>query len=78
MKRKAKPSKIPFRISKLAQREVQALMRHVGVGFSAPGSSVATSDSPALLQATVPPEPPKIFKTVDSRGVVHFSNIEPN
>ena len=39
---------------------------------------IATSDSPALLQASAPPEPPKIFKTVDSRGVVHFSNIEPS
>src|SRR5262245_48192160 len=38
---------------------------------------VVTSDSPASLQAAAPPQPAKIFKTVDSRGVVHFSNIEP-
>jgi soluble lytic murein transglycosylase-like protein len=38
---------------------------------------ILTSDSPASLQAAGPPEPTKIFKTVDSHGVVHFSNIEP-
>jgi len=37
---------------------------------------VASSGSPATETATRP-EPQKIFKTVDSRGVVYFSNIEP-
>jgi Transglycosylase SLT domain len=37
---------------------------------------VAATGSPAVT-ATADPEPSKIFKTVDSRGVAHFSNIEP-
>jgi len=31
----------------------------------------------AMMAAATAPEPPKIFKTVDARGIVHFSNIEP-
>jgi soluble lytic murein transglycosylase-like protein len=38
---------------------------------------VASSGSSAMMEAASRPEPPRIFKTVDDRGVVHFSNIEP-
>jgi soluble lytic murein transglycosylase-like protein len=41
---------------------------------SAPAAALAGS-SPVMEAA---PEPPKIFKTVDARGTVHFSNIEPS
>ena len=39
---------------------------------------MAVGISPAKMAAASAPEPPKIFKTVDARGVVHFSNIEPS
>jgi soluble lytic murein transglycosylase-like protein len=39
--------------------------------------TVVSSAPPAMMAATSEPEAPKIFRTVDSRGVVHFSNIEP-
>ena len=41
---------------------------------SAPAAAVAGSN-PGMEAA---PEPPKIFKTIDARGIVHFSNIEPS
>jgi hypothetical protein len=37
----------------------------------------AATQVPARMAAASEPEPPKLFKTVDARGVVHFSNIEP-
>jgi hypothetical protein len=37
----------------------------------------ATAGSRGVIQPTSDPEPPKIFKLVDARGIVHFSNIEP-
>jgi soluble lytic murein transglycosylase-like protein len=41
-------------------------------------TSAASSLQGATANAAVSaPEPPKIFKTVDARGIVHFSNIEP-
>jgi soluble lytic murein transglycosylase-like protein len=33
--------------------------------------------SPATVTAAAAPEPQKVFKVVDERGVVHFSNIGP-
>jgi len=39
--------------------------------------AVVASAPPAMMAATSEPETPKIFRMVDSRGVVHFSNIEP-
>jgi len=37
----------------------------------------ASTEPRASTGAASTPEPQKIFKTVDARGVVHFSNIEP-
>jgi soluble lytic murein transglycosylase-like protein len=39
--------------------------------------TVATALPAATIAAATAPETPKIFKTVDARGIVHFSNIEP-
>src|SRR5439155_17543852 len=39
--------------------------------------AVVASAPPAMMAATSEPETPKIFRMVDSRGVVHFSNIGP-
>jgi soluble lytic murein transglycosylase-like protein len=38
---------------------------------------IAATQVPAMMAAASEPEPPKLFKTVDARGVVRFSNIEP-
>lgn len=35
------------------------------------------ASSPATVAAAAAPEPPRVFKVVDERGVVHFSNIGP-
>ena len=37
----------------------------------------ASAGPAAVMTAAATPEPPRIFKMVDERGVVHFSNIEP-
>jgi soluble lytic murein transglycosylase-like protein len=49
-------------------------IRSIYKGKSAP--VLATNDAPAITPASAP-EPPKIFKVIDARGVQHFSNIEP-
>jgi hypothetical protein len=49
-------------------------IRSIYKGKSAP--LVATADASATTPASTP-EPPKIYKVVDERGVLHFSNIEP-
>ena len=49
-------------------RKIRAIYRTKSTPVLAVGMSPAASA----------PEPPKIFKTVDARGVVHFSNIEPS
>jgi soluble lytic murein transglycosylase-like protein len=37
----------------------------------------ASTAAPSAVAASSTPEPARIYKTVDARGVVHFSNIEP-
>jgi soluble lytic murein transglycosylase len=49
-------------------------IRSIYKGKSAP--LVATADASATTPASTP-EPPKIYKVIDERGVLHFSNIEP-
>jgi soluble lytic murein transglycosylase-like protein len=44
-------------------------------GKSAPATTPIVS--PAMDAAAPSPEPTRIYKMVDARGVVHFSNIEP-
>src|SRR5204862_1845022 len=50
-------------------------IRSIYNGKSAP---LTAEPSTAMAAAEAPkPETPKIYRTVDERGVVHFSNIEP-
>ena len=39
--------------------------------------AIDPAGSPAMMAAVSAPEPPKIYRVVDARGVVHFSNIGP-
>src|SRR5262245_59030093 len=54
-------------------RKVRAIYK----GKSATAPVSVESVASAMIAAASSPEPPKIFKIVDERGVVHFSNIEP-
>ena len=57
--------------------ETRNYVRKISAMYNKPAASV-TSPSPATqtAQAAVPPPPP-IYRNVDQRGVVHFSNIGP-
>jgi soluble lytic murein transglycosylase-like protein len=44
---------------------------------STPITARSLSAQGQTMVAASAPEPPKIYKSVDARGVVHFSNIEP-
>jgi soluble lytic murein transglycosylase-like protein len=52
-------------------RKIRAIYKKKSAPVAAP------MGSPAMMTATSEPEPPKLYKMVDARGVVHFSNIEP-
>jgi soluble lytic murein transglycosylase-like protein len=48
----------------------------VRANYGKSGSVTTRAAAPPVVQEASP-EPPKIYKVVDTRGVVHFSNIEP-
>jgi soluble lytic murein transglycosylase-like protein len=52
-------------------------VRRVRAIYNKPSVPAIAAGEQAAVIATASPEPPKIFKTVDARGVIHFSNIEP-
>lgn len=64
-------------------RRIRAIYKQKSPLVAGAVTAVAAKQEPATPAAPAePPEPPKpepskIFKTVDARGVVHFSNIEP-
>jgi hypothetical protein len=62
-------------------RKIRAIYKEAPVRAAAPAKT-----EPAKLESPKPeaskpeapkPEAPKIYRLVDERGVVHFSNIEP-
>jgi hypothetical protein len=57
--------------------ETQSYVQKIRAIYQRKSAPMNTSGSSTFLAATSAPEPPRIFKVVDSRGVVHFSNIEP-
>src|SRR4030095_12025298 len=58
--------------------ETTNYVRKIRAIYKSKSTSVAASPvQGATSPAASTPEPPKIFKMVDARGIVHFSNIEP-
>jgi soluble lytic murein transglycosylase-like protein len=57
-------------------RKVLGSYRTKSTPLTAPTAAQAPSSTPAAAPVSAS-EPPKIYRTVDARGVVHFSNIEP-
>lgn len=60
-------------------RKIRAIYKKKAPVVSAPATSIAAvlPVQPAPTAVMAKDEAPKIFKSVDERGVVHFSNIEP-
>jgi soluble lytic murein transglycosylase-like protein len=60
-------------------RKVRSIYKTKSTPIIAPAGvpAVAAGASESMMAAASAPEPPKIYKMVDARGVVHFSNIEP-
>jgi soluble lytic murein transglycosylase-like protein len=54
-------------------RKIRAIYKTKSTPITVPSASVP---GPAMVAASTP-EPPKLYRSVDARGVVHFSNIEP-
>jgi len=58
--------------------ETANYVRRIRAIYKTKSTPITTPAVPEeMMAAASTPEAPKIFKTVDSRGVVHFSNIEP-
>ena len=58
--------------------ETRNYVRKIRAIYKTKSTPVVTPASGAMMAAAASaPEPAKIFKTVDARGIVHFSNIEP-
>jgi soluble lytic murein transglycosylase-like protein len=57
--------------------ETTNYVRKIRAIYQTKSTPVIASAVPGAMMAASAPEPAKIFKMVDSRGVVHFSNIEP-
>ncbi len=57
--------------------ETANYVRRVRTIYKKKSAPIAASSSPTVTASESNPEPTKIYKMVDERGVLHFSNIEP-